>query len=365
MTNLLATIVGSRHLPPEPVATDALVHLCASSATAGSTMANLLLELCPETSTTGLVFTGQEINPETEGRPDLVASDSLGTRLVVEAKFDAALTLAQTGGAYVNKLSAGVPGVLMFLVPQDRMKNLWRTVSVAPGGAPLPISLTDEEVDAGVKSMPLQVTGHVLAVMSWESLLSRLGAAATEGADTAAEAELAQIRGLVDWRTSVGWMPLTPGDLPQRVGRQLQGVSEVLKSVAMQVSAKTVRNGSGDLGFGRYIATPAGKSLWVGIWLSWWDKRGPGPAWAQVKLKTAQETVLLSEALTVVGVDHHPRTKETDILVSLDLPLGAERGATEESVRRQVQALMTAVDALAVEVIEDITEGGEEEQALG
>lgn len=89
MTDLLAAIVASRHLPPEPVATDALVHLCSGSPNAGSTFESLLRELCSGSSTDGLRFTGQQINPETEGRPDLVASDSQGTRLVVEAKFDA------------------------------------------------------------------------------------------------------------------------------------------------------------------------------------------------------------------------------------------------------------------------------------
>ncbi|MFG1905584.1 hypothetical protein [Kribbella sp. NPDC048928] len=319
-------------------------------------MADFLLDACPGASTTGLVFTGQEINPETEGRPDLVASDPAGTRLVVEAKFDAEMTLAQTSGAYVNKLTAGVAAALAFLVPRDRMQNVWRTISVTPGGAAEPVALPEGALDAGIATMPLGATGHVLAVVSWESMLNRMSAAVGKFGDTAGAAELAQLRGLVEWRTTVGWVPLVPGDLPQRAGRQLQAISETIKSVCSRVSSSKMRNGSADGGFGRYISTPSGKSIWVGIWLHWWDAYGPGPVWAQVSLKTPQEMSLTSDALTGAGIMHHSRPEYTDVLIPLRLPVGAEQGAVELDLVTQVNAVIAALNNLAVEVIEDDAE---------
>jgi hypothetical protein len=363
VTDLLATIVASRHLQPEPVATDALVHLCASSEAAASVMADLLSELCPGSSESRLVFTGQEINPETDGRPDLVASDSAGTRLVVEAKFDAELTPAQTSGAYVNKLTAGAPGGLVFLVPRDRMRNVWRTISVRLGGAVEPEDISENALDAGVAMMPLGTTGHALAVVSWGSLLNRMTAAVEKVGDAAGAAEVAQIRGLVEWRTTVGWVPLVPDDLPQRVGRQLQGIADVIKSVCLRASSSKIRNGTADGGFGRHISTPSGKSIWVGIWYHWWDAYGPGPVWAQVSLKTPQEMSVTSDALTAAGIRHHARPQYTDVLIPLDLPMGAEQGTVEVALLDQVNAVIAAVDNLAVDVVEEDAEHNDTQES--
>jgi hypothetical protein len=353
MTGLLATVVASRGLQPEPVATDALVHLCSTSVAASAVMVDLLAELCPGGSSDGLVFTGQDIDPSTEGRPDVVAADSMGTRLILEAKFDAELTTAQTSGAYLAKLTTGAPAALVFLVPGDRMQNVWTTISVLLGGAEVPPLLAHAAIDAGIAFASLPVDGHVLAVLSWESLLHRLTASVGKFGDAAGEAELAQIRGLVEWRTRVGWTPLVPGDLPQRAGRQLASLTEIVKSASAAVSSTKTRNGGGDGGPGRYIKTPSGKSLWFGVWFGWWDRFGPGPLWAQAKAKTSQEVALLSEVMTAAGITHYARPQRADVLVPLPLPPGAERSATEAAVMAQLDALIAVVDGAAVEVVED------------
>lgn len=362
MSGLLATVVGSRALPPEPVATDALVHLCSTSRGAGSALEELLSDLCPGSSTDGLVFSGQDIDPTTEGRPDLVATDSSGVRLVIEAKFDAELTVAQVSGAYTRKLTSNGPAALVFLVPGDRMQNVWSRVSVAVGGAVEPIRLAPDEVDAGQAVMPLPSAGHVLAVTSWQSLLNRMQASISKRGETGADAELAQIRGLVEWRSRTGWTPPLPGDLPQRAGSQLAALTQVVKSAAGDVSVKTPRNGSADGGPGRHVTTPAGKSLWVGIWFTWWGARGPGPLWAQIKAKTAHEISRLSEALTTAGIANHLRQHRGDVIMPLMLPDNAEQDATKAAIVDQLRAIAEVVDSLGVEVIEadDDVAGGAE-----
>ena len=352
---LLANIVASRRLQPEPVATDALVHLCSTSAATSAVMVDLLAELCPGASSDGLVFTGQDIDPLTEGRPDLVAVDSMGTRLILEAKFDAELTTAQTSGAYSAKLTAGAPAALVFLVPADRMQNVWNTISVSLGGAEVPSLLSHAAIDAGIAFISLPEDGHVLAVLSWESLLNRLSASVGKFGDVPGEAELAQIRGLVEWRTRVGWTPLVSGDLPQRVGRQLTSLTEIVKSASVAVSATKTGNGDGDGGPGRYIKTPSGKSIWFGVWFGWWDRFGPGPLWAQAKAKTSQEVSVLSEVMTAAGITHYARPQQADVLVPLPLQPGAERSATEAAVVAQLNALIAVVDGAAVEVVEDVS----------
>lgn len=265
------------------------------------------------------------------------------------------MTEAQTGGAYVGKLTAGVPGALVFLVPADRMRVTWSTVSVTPGGSPKPLHMDESALDVGLVARPLPSAGHVLAVLSWDCILNRMQVGLESQLDTSGLAELAQIRGLVDWRTRTGWSPIVPGDLPQRTGRQLTAITEMIKSVCAQASSKKVRNGTGDGGPGRYITSPSGKSLWVGAWFSWWDRYG-GPLWIDVRLKTTQEMVVLAEALTAIGIEHHARSEFAQVLVPLELPLGVEQGTADKRLLAQLMAVVGAVDNLAIEVVPDQAE---------
>lgn len=351
MSNLLATIVATHRLAPEPVATDALVHLCATSEAAATAMSALLVDLCPGAVTSGLRFTGQDIALDADGRPDLVAVDTTGTRLIVEAKFDAALTRAQVSGAYVDRLTTGVPGALVFLVPRDRMRNLWRTISVTPGGAPAPADLPVGSEDTGLAKMPLGESGHVLAVVSWESMLHRLRTVVEGAGDVSGAAELEQIAGLVQWRTSAGWVPVMPEDLPPRVGRQLQALTETLKTVCARSSTTKIKRSGAEGGVGHKISTPSGKEIWIGVWLNWWGAHGPGPAWAQVSLSTIREMALTAQALAGAGVDHHTRQQFRDVLIPLDLAIGAEQETVEAELMSQVGTIIAAVDVLAVEVV--------------
>lgn len=316
-------------------------------------MADLLSQVCPGAASDGLSFTGQDINPETEGRPDLVASDSLGVRLVVEAKFDAELTPAQTSGAYLQKLSPGVPGSLVFLVPTDRMRNVWATVSVTPGGATNPTPLPPGMSQGGPVFMPLSETGQTLAVVSWDALLNQIGSALEKTGDPTGAGELAQIRGLVEWRSRTGWAPLVSDDLPQRAGRQLLALTDLVRSVSSRASVGRVRNGTADGGPGRHLTTPSGKSLWLGVYYSWWDKYGPGPLWAQVKLKSVQQLSVTSEAMTGAGVPHLSRPEFGDLIVPLALLQGAERDVVEADVLAQLNAVIGVLDGLTVEVVTD------------
>ncbi len=349
MSDLLATIVATRHLQPEPVATDALVHLCNGSSAAAQAVADLLLELCPGTQTDGLRFTGQDLDPLLPGRPDLVAADSAGTRLVVEAKFDAELTKAQLSGAYMNRLTAGVPGALVFLVPADRLENVWTQLVAALGGQALSVGVLPSTVESGLLHQVLP-DGRTLAAITWEALIKRLSTVIARRGETVAAAELDQIEGLVRWRSRTGWTPLVPGDLPQRTGRQLEELTDALRGACAKATAKKLRNGSADGGPGRYVTTTTGKSFWVGIWFGWWG-HGPGPAWAQVSVKTSQQLALVSQALTGATVDHRSRAQYLDVLIPLRVPAGAELTAVEASLVEQVRLIASVLDAIQVEVV--------------
>lgn len=98
----------------------------------------------------------------------------------------------------------------------------------------------------------------------------------------------------------------------------------------------------------------------VGTWLNWWDEHGPGPAWAQMNLKTTQELALTSQALTEAGIAHHSRQQYNDVLIPLAIPMGAEQETVETELLAQVHAAIAAVDVLAVEVVEDVADAIDE-----
>ena len=361
MSGLLASIVAARHLQPEPVATEALVHLCSSSDAAKSVLRELFLNLGGVELAADPSVTGQDIDLASAGRPDIVVADQIGVRMVIEAKFDAELTAAQINGAYAAKLAPGSPAVLIFLVPADRMRNVWTAVSRQAIELDGSVSAPTADFDSGLISCPLPNEGHVLAVMSWDYFLNRLAAAADSREDRDAAGELAQIRGLVEWRSRSGWSPLLPEDLPQRAGRQLSELVSLIRSVSVEASHRKTRPGSADSGPGRYLTTSGGQSIWLGVWFSRWDRYGPGPLFAQIKVRHVAELGELSQALTVRAIAHHREDANRQVLVPIELPLGAERRATEEEVCCQLRSVMSAVDAAQVQAVEDESPQGDSE----
>lgn len=89
--SVLAQVVASRGLRPEPVATDALTYLLATSPSAGAALAAWAGSLVDDVFG-HLLYSTQVNTNDLEGRPDLIGADEKGVRLVGEAKFDAMLT---------------------------------------------------------------------------------------------------------------------------------------------------------------------------------------------------------------------------------------------------------------------------------
>ena len=174
-----------------------------------------------------------------------------------------------------------------------------------------------------------------------------------DAGDQAGAGQLAELAGLVRWRTRTGWNPLVQADLPQRTGRQLVALTDMIRTAATRVSTQKIRNGTADGGPGRYLRTPAKESLWVGIWFGWWDRYGPGPVWAQASLQQTAAMNLFAEALTAAGIAHQARPEYTDVLNSHRVAPGSRAEFDGAGHRGQLSAIITATDHLGVDVVED------------
>lgn len=343
MSSLLADIVASRNLQPEPVATDALVYLLARTEAGRRAFAEFFNDVMGEGAATTLTFTAQVTGSDGEGRPDIVGSDGLGPRLIVEAKFDAELTPIQKTAAYEDRLTQSAPGAVLFLVPADRLVALWVELLEGPGHHALaPVFTWPEGAKLHACELP---KGNRLAATSWEHLLPVLRHALAVAGDTAALEDLAQLEGLVAWRGRVGWTPLAPGDLPVRAGRQISELIPAVLGAAQAVSVAKLRNGSADQGPGRYLTTGSGHTIWAGLYMAWWGRYGHSPAWAQVKAGKVGGVDLIAEALAGLP-EMISRPSNGDVLVPLRVPYGAEIDTVTRQLVHQLQEIAVRLEGL-------------------
>lgn len=232
------------------------------------------------------------------GRPDLVGADASGPRLICEAKFDAALTAAQTDTAYLDQLAPGQSGVLLFLLPEERIPALWLKLWAGPGGGTAACARGGvAEAVPGVRSAALS-GGRTLACISWARLLENLGQAVELAGDARGRGDLAQLAGLVPGAADAAGCRcsratcLTPSAVSSPASARLSCPRRVQcpsRRSAMAPAAQGRDAGSRHRaggGSGRASGSRVGTG------------GGYGPVWATVAAKSESSFVALTEALT-------------------------------------------------------------------
>lgn len=347
-SSFLADLVASRGLQPEPVATEALVRLLNIAPAAATVLTDIAHGLAPGGDFTDLAFTGQAIDAESQGRPDIEGRDETGARLLVEAKFDAALTAAQESPlGYLQRLRPGSTGILIFLVPANRMPAVWPQLLAGPGQVelvPAPdLAHRDEEWLAHTRG-----DGRVIAALTWEALLSRLHSALDGGLDQVASADLTQLDGLVRSQIRTGWIPLAPGDFADRTGMQLWHLADALLKAANAAKVTKVTSATQDVGMGRWVDTQSGwRAIRIGLHLRAWSELGLSPIWALVWSRDSVEHKRLLQALSPLGQSGGPGVftlGTSDIVIPISLQRGLELGRLADSIATQVVAIRALLD---------------------
>jgi hypothetical protein len=168
------------------------------------------------------------------GRPDLVATDDLGSeRLIIEAKFWANLTGNQPS-AYLTRLAPAQPSLLLVVAPQVRLATLWTDLlanltspgawAAIEGTATVPSAPSDTPPATGryVRRLPNM---HVLALASWRAVLDAVDERLHAAGEMARAADLAQLRALTERMDQRAFIPLRAEDLDTRNGRQVRSVA--------------------------------------------------------------------------------------------------------------------------------------------
>ncbi len=193
---LLAHLSGDFSSGSENAATKALAYVLNSSASAMEALDDLVRSGVTDVNPVRKVRT-QRVYPDGV-RPDLVGfedEDGKRQRVFVEVKFWADLTDKQPVG-YLDKLpEKDGPAVLLFLVPDDRVWKLWPILRERLCNARKRMS----DIDAERKCMREEGTDRYLMIIGWTSLLDCIAARVRDAGEQGIEADVRQLRGLVQY----------------------------------------------------------------------------------------------------------------------------------------------------------------------
>lgn len=332
---------------PENVATDALHYVLSTSPTVARALEDHLRRVAELPA--GLHF-DVRANGEDGSIPDLAGiADDGSTPLLVEAKFYAGLTANQPV-AYLERLPADRPGLLLFVVPATRLELLWTEVLdraglAAPGGG------------GELRQLPY-TDQRVLAMTSWRSLLAVLVEAATAAGDRSATANLDQLRGLCDRMDSQAFHPVAPEELSGSVAVRLQQYLELInKSVDRLIADGVATSGSSDFRrgglragvqwWGRYFGI-TGVSCLLRISTGPWARDRATPLWLQIGYNSRPSPAATWAAVAPLQAERNRVFRRKSCIdVAIDLLPGAEEEAVLDHIASQLQRVALLLPELS------------------
>jgi hypothetical protein len=270
--------------PPEVLATEALGFILNRSGACRRAVRDLA-ETCGAAVADTLVYRTQVVD-EQGARPDVVGSVPGGSiQVILEGKFWAGLTEQQPRG-YVAELVAGQPGALFIVAPAARIGTLWsevRQLSVPDGILPTDSTSEEDLVASGLAS------GHIIGLVSWRLLLSRLAVAAEAAQESQVRQDIAQLQSLCDAQDRLAFLPLRREELTdQAMAKRLVGYYELLSDVVTKAISDDIawkgslRTSGGGARYGQFLFLGEYGTL-LAIDLNLWAEYGYGPYWLRFR----------------------------------------------------------------------------------
>ena len=340
-SSLLAHLTKNFGPHPENVATEALGHILAHSASARSGLTSIL-------SGTGisenLSYRPQQAEGAALARPDLTGRDAQGRNIVlVEAKFWAGLTDNQPN-TYIEMLADDVPSTLCFLIPQERMTSLWPEVCSRASDTGFSVSM---EHDGEYKSARLVGNKHLL-MTTWTTVLTAIETAATASGETLTLSDVSQLKGLCEEQEAEGFLPIRPWEFGPEAPRRILGLMNVIDQVinglaqAGSISLAGLRATPMRNGYRRYF-NPMPRILPHNFGLDynldlWRQYEHPMWLWAYREYGSLirQEFVDYERAVPTRLI----REDSGDIFFRINLPVGAEIDEVVRNISLQIQEIL-------------------------
>jgi len=208
--SLLGHLAWHLSATPETVATEALAHILASSPSVAEEFLSEVRRRSVLDSFKALPAMAERLIPS-GARPDVtILDDARRNRVFIENKFWAEMTPRQPA-EYIEGLASSVPSVLLFVVPEPRVRALWKEVQQRCAGQG--IELEGECCSSGMTAARIAGAKKSVLIASWAHVLGLLlGAAEASGRTSVAE-DVRQLRGLTDRMASSAFLPLRPEEI--------------------------------------------------------------------------------------------------------------------------------------------------------
>ncbi len=336
----------------ENIATDALAFILDSSDSARNGLMKLLRGIAPELPS--LQFRTQQ--SEDNSRPDMWGFNGSEPRVFIENKFWAGLTENQPV-PYLKLLAGYVqPSVLLMVVPAARQETVWRE---------LLRRLENDKVEARSRGASVGVVhsittslGSILALTSWEKLLSMIEAELTDAPQ--ARNDLLQLRGLCGAADSQAFLPISPEQVTdQRTPAFILQLSKAVpKALALAeekgvLSIGTLKKSQAWDRLGQYVEFSAAEvGGWCGIDFDLWKKHGGSPVWlgfSSTKWGRAPEVRGILEQW--IADTNGFSASDDDYSIPIDLATGEEMDAVVASIVSHLTKINNQLSKLAVKPV--------------
>jgi hypothetical protein len=302
--------------------------------------------------TDGIVYDKQVTDPDPvtkTGRPDVVGAHSaFGDQVVIEAKFWAGLTDKQPG-AYLRRLSAGNPGLVLVVAPQVRLQLLWpELLANLAKYTSEPMPSTDHEPG---RYELVRSSGHVLALTSWREVLDFLGSRlrATGAHDWLAD--LGQLRIQTERMDQEGFQPLLAQDLDMRTARQVKSLFGLITRLTDDFGdSDRLKKGNPYSSFGNpqffgwWLQSKAcGVWFWVGLYFDAWARLGGSPVWAAVYPDANWPKPELELSLSTLQLPAGARWYDDEYSKAVIAPLILRRSVVEDDVIPDLKSQLNTI----------------------
>ena len=264
---LLAHVARGFAAGTENAATEALAHILNRSANAREGLDDLIRSGVENVAAVAKVRTQAVGSGGTI--PDLVGVDAGGKeRVLIEVKFWAALMPSQPKG-YLQRMKELLddgPALLLFLVPDERVRTLWPVLRKRLAGAQLS-DLDSERKCVRVRLGDVDDGQRHLMVTGWTGLLDCMATRARDAGEHDVEADVRQLRGLAEYAHASDEIAGGPEASPaERHLRRIIDAATDHGVGAGWLDRKGLNRTRRWYGYGRFVRfSRSGASPWFGI----------------------------------------------------------------------------------------------------
>lgn len=329
--SLLGFLVRRMGCRAEPVATLALAYVLRSS----PDIARAFIKVV---SRNGIAsFTPGRIAAEEQHggcRPDLTIRDGdEEVRIFVENKFGADLMEGQPV-AYLKALPDEASSLVVFIVPQQRMYDLWNELKE---------KCRQSEVDIRNESKGNAIYWasagrRNLAITSWKQVLGTLERTADSNGHADLLADIIQLRGLTDQMDADMFLPLREGEVtdvnvPRRMINYTGLINEIVGRLETDGVADTkgLRIGCAYTYAGRFLRLHEKFEVWLGVHQEVWRDRGISPLWIATTLPGVEGGLNRAEQLF-----NDAHVKDGWLYIPIRLTAGVDRDCVIDDAVQQV-----------------------------